>query len=135
MITEKEYVNKISIDHRKKYAQFFTPEQISDFMASWVVGSKKGMLEILDPAFGLGVFSRSLYKLNPQIRVVGYDIDKLCSILQIYSTFHFLQSHTTAITQEEILAIREIENYLSTLQLHYLEIIRNPYWHIYRLNL
>ena len=76
MITEKEYVNKISIDHRKKYAQFFTPELISDFMASWVVGGKKGKLEILEPAFGLGVFSRSLYKLNPQIRVVGYDIDK-----------------------------------------------------------
>ena len=76
MITEKEYVNKISIDHRKKYAQYFTPELISDFMASWVVGGKKGKLEILEPAFGLGVFSRSLYKLNPQIRVVGYDIDK-----------------------------------------------------------
>ena len=45
-------------------------------MASWVVGGKKGKLEILEPAFGLGVFSRSLYKLNPQIRVVGYDIDK-----------------------------------------------------------
>lgn len=76
MITEKEYVIKTPIDHRKKYAQFFTPELISDFMASWVVGGKKGRLDILEPAFGLGVFSRSLYKLNPQIRVVGYDIDK-----------------------------------------------------------
>lgn len=76
MISEKEYIKKISIDHRKKFAQFFTPEQISDFMASWVVGGKKGRLDILEPAFGLGVFSRSLYKLNPQIRVVGYDIDK-----------------------------------------------------------
>ena len=76
MITEKEYVKKTSIDHRKKYAQFFTPEQISDFMASWVIGGKKGKFDILEPAFGLGVFSRSLYKLNPQIRVVGYDIDK-----------------------------------------------------------
>lgn len=76
MITEKEYAKKIPIDHRKKYAQFFTPEVISDFMASWVVGGKKGRLDILEPAFGLGVFSRSLYKLNPQIRVVGYDIDK-----------------------------------------------------------
>lgn len=76
MITEKEYINKVSIDHRKKYAQFFTPELISDFMASWIIGGKKGKLEILEPAFGLGVFSRSLYKLNPQIRVIGYDIDK-----------------------------------------------------------
>jgi len=76
MITEKEYINKISIEHRKKYAQFFTPELISDFMASWILGGKKGKLEILEPAFGLGVFCKSLYKLNPQIRVVGYDIDK-----------------------------------------------------------
>lgn len=76
MITEKEYINKVSIEHRKKYAQFFTPELISDFMASWVVGSRKEKLDILEPAFGLGVFCRSLYKLNPQIRVVGYDIDK-----------------------------------------------------------
>jgi len=76
MITEKEYVKRTPINHRKKYAQFFTPEQISDFMASWVIAGKKGKIDILEPAFGLGVFSRSLYKLNPQIRVVGYDIDK-----------------------------------------------------------
>ena len=76
MISETEYIKKISITHRKKYAQFFTPEPISDFMASWVLGGKKGEIDILEPAFGLGVFSRSLYKLNPQIRVVGYDIDE-----------------------------------------------------------
>ena len=76
MITEKEYAKKISIDHRKKFAQFFTPEPISDFMALWVIGGRKGELGILEPAFGLGMFSRSMYKLNPQIRVVGYDVDK-----------------------------------------------------------
>ena len=80
MITELEYVKKVSIEHRKKFAQFFTPEQISDFMASWVIGGKKETMVILEPAFGLGVFSRSLYKLNPKIRVVGFDIDKtICS--------------------------------------------------------
>ena len=76
MITEKEYIKQISLEHRKKYAQFFTPEEISDFMATWVLEGKKGDLDILEPAFGLGVFSRSMYKLNPQIRVLGYDIDK-----------------------------------------------------------
>lgn len=76
MITEIEYIKKISIEHRKKYAQFFTPELISDFMALWVLGGKKKKMVILEPAFGLGIFSRSLYKLNPQIRVVGYDVDK-----------------------------------------------------------
>ena len=76
MMTEIEYVKKVPIEHRKKYAQFFTPERISDFMASWVLGDQKGKMDILEPAFGLGVFSRSLYKMNPQIRVVGYEIDK-----------------------------------------------------------
>jgi adenine-specific DNA-methyltransferase len=76
MITETEYTKKTSLYHRKKYAQFFTPEQISDFMASWVLEGKNGKVDILEPAFGLGVFTRSMYKLNPQIRVVGFDIDK-----------------------------------------------------------
>lgn len=89
MITEKEYVKKISLDHRKKYAQFFTPVQISDFMALWVIGGRKGKIDILEPAFGLGVFSRSLYKLNPQIRVVGYDIDKT---IYTYANQNFVRS-------------------------------------------
>ncbi len=76
MMTESEYIRQIPMEHRKKYAQFFTPEYISDFMASWVLDGKEGEIDILEPAFGLGVFSRSLYRLNPQIRVVGYDIDK-----------------------------------------------------------
>ena len=76
MISEIEYEKNISIDHRKKYAQFFTPKKISDFMASWIVGSKRNKLDILEPAFGLGIFSRSIHKLNPNIKVIGYEIDK-----------------------------------------------------------
>ncbi len=76
MITEKEYVKIVPLEHRKKYAQFFTPEQISDFMANWVLNDRKGKLDILEPAMGLGIFSRSMYKQNPHIQVVGYDIDK-----------------------------------------------------------
>ena len=41
MITEQDYINKISLAHRKKFAQFFTPEQIATFMASWVLNGKK----------------------------------------------------------------------------------------------
>ena len=79
MITEKEYVKIVPLEHRKKFAQFFTPEQISDFMATWVLNGRKDKVDILEPAFGLGIFSRSMFKLNPQIRVVGYDIDKTIS--------------------------------------------------------
>lgn len=89
MITEREYVKKVPLEHRKKYAQFFTPEQISDFMASWVLKGKRGTVDILEPAFGLGVFSRSLYKLNSQIRVVGYDIDET---IYAYANDNFVRS-------------------------------------------
>lgn len=75
-MTEEEYIRKISLNHRKKYAQFFTPEQISDFMASWVLQGKRGRLDVLEPAFGLGVFSRSMCKINPHISVLGYDVDE-----------------------------------------------------------
>ena len=84
-MTEKEYVKITPIEHRKKFAQFFTPEQISDFMATWVLNGRKGKVDILEPAFGLGIFSRSMHKLNPQIRVVGYDIDKTISTYAIDS--------------------------------------------------
>lgn len=77
MMTEKEYVRIISQEHRKKYAQFFTPKQISDFMASWILEGKKGNVDVLEPAFGLGAFSKSMYEINSQIRVVGYDADKI----------------------------------------------------------
>ena len=89
MITEIEYIKQISVNHRKKYAQYFTPEFISDFMATWVLGGEKGKIDILEPAFGLGIFTRSLYRLNPQIRVVGYDIDK---IIHTYAKDNFTGS-------------------------------------------
>lgn len=76
MILENEYIKKVNLEHRKKYAQFFTPEAISDFMASWVLDGLGGKIEILEPAYGLGIFSRSLSKINSDIRVDGYDIDK-----------------------------------------------------------
>ena len=77
MMIENEYIKRIKLEHRKKYAQFFTPEGISDFMASWILDGLKGKIKVLEPAFGLGVFCRSLHKLNSEITVEGYDIDKV----------------------------------------------------------
>lgn len=74
-MTIEEYIRTVSIDHRKKYAQFFTPERISDFMASWLLDGNSGTENILEPAFGLGIFSKSLYKFNKQIKITGYEID------------------------------------------------------------
>lgn len=49
MMTEREYIQRIPIEHRKKYAQFFTPEPISDFMATWVLDGKEGKVNVLEP--------------------------------------------------------------------------------------
>ncbi len=75
MITEKEYTRKTSLAHRKKYAQFFTPCQIADFMAQWILGKRRTSVSILEPAFGLGIFTRSLSKLCNGIKVTGYELD------------------------------------------------------------
>lgn len=75
MMTEKEYVGVVGLEHRKRFAQFFTPEAIADFMARWVLDGRKKM-DVLEPAFGLGAFSRSLFKQNPKVRVMGYEADE-----------------------------------------------------------
>lgn len=74
MMTEKEYAGVVGLEHRKRFAQFFTPEVIADFMARWVLDGRKEA-DVLEPAFGLGAFSRSLFKQNPKVRVVGYEAD------------------------------------------------------------
>lgn len=109
MITEKEYVKIVSLEHRKKFAQFFTPEQISDFMAKWVLNGRKGKLDILEPAIGLGIFSRSLYKLNPHIQVVGYDIDKTVS--SYARDFFASQEYNVTICNENYITTSWSEKY------------------------
>lgn len=76
---EKEYVLQTSIEHRKKFAQFFTPFSVATFMAKWVAGNKK-LKTVLDPAFGLGIFARAIKEINIDCSIKGFDIDK--NILQ-----------------------------------------------------
>ena len=75
MMTEKEYLQKVNLEHRKKYAQFFTPEPIATFMSAWLLHDLPANASILDPAYGLGVFGRALYSLSPSVNVAGYEID------------------------------------------------------------
>lgn len=72
---EKEYAHQTSIEHRKKFAQFFTPFQVATFMAKWIVGNKT-LKTVLDPAFGLGVFARAIRELNSNCSIKGFDIDE-----------------------------------------------------------
>lgn len=76
MISEREYLNRIGTAHRKKFAQFFTPEPIAYFMSQWMTHGREGHLNILEPAFGLGVFSRVLFRTHPNAAITGYDVDE-----------------------------------------------------------
>lgn len=73
MTLEQKYIAQSSIEHRKKYAQFFTPEPIAEFMCRWVLDGKK-KTNMLEPAYGLGIFSRVMAnKLD--IPIYAFEID------------------------------------------------------------
>lgn len=72
---ENDYSKVISIEHRKKFAQFFTPFPIADLMAKWILGNNN-LKTVLEPAFGLGVFSRAILNQKPDIEIKGFEIDK-----------------------------------------------------------
>lgn len=72
---EKEYSKLTSLEHRKKFAQFFTPIQLASLMADWLLGNQN-LKTVLEPAFGLGVFSRALICKKSDIFIKGFDIDE-----------------------------------------------------------
>ncbi|MCM1490642.1 MAG: N-6 DNA methylase [Muribaculum sp.] len=73
MTLEQKYISQSSIEHRKKYAQFFTPEPIAEFMCRWVLDGKK-KTNILEPAYGLGIFSRIIAN-KFDIPIEAFEID------------------------------------------------------------
>ena len=75
MIVEQEYIKKTKINHRKKYAQFFTPEPIAKIMCDWLL-QDDNFTTLLEPAFGLGIFSRIILKKKPDVHITGFDVDK-----------------------------------------------------------
>lgn len=74
MTAENEYIRSATLEHRKKFAQFFTPPAIAKAMAEWLLGNDH-LESIQEPAFGLGIFSRMLLKEKPHLRIDGFDID------------------------------------------------------------
>ncbi len=74
---EQEYFAKTSPEHRKKYAQFFTPLCIATCMADWVLSGNQGTMRLLDPAFGLGHLLASMdAERLANVEVVGYELDR-----------------------------------------------------------
>ena len=75
MELEKIYSKKTALEHRKEFAQFFTPQPIANLMADWLLGNKS-LKTVLEPAFGLGIFSRTLLKKKKNLKIKGFDIDE-----------------------------------------------------------
>jgi adenine-specific DNA-methyltransferase len=73
---EQQYLNNSELEHRKKFAQFFTPQPIAEFLCNYVLESKIKPKEILEPAFGLGIFSRVLRNVfNYKHKIDCFEID------------------------------------------------------------
>ncbi|MDR2651707.1 MAG: N-6 DNA methylase, partial [Prevotellaceae bacterium] len=73
---EVEYSNRVALEHRKKFAQFFTPYTVAELMAKWLLGNEN-LQTVLEPAFGLGVFSRALFAKKNDLQIKGFEIDNL----------------------------------------------------------
>jgi len=73
---ETKYSSEVSLEHRARFAQFFTPEPIAKMMASWLLPDSKSR-SILDPAFGLGVFARTIFQTADNATIYGYEVDEV----------------------------------------------------------
>lgn len=73
---EQVYSRKIGIKHRKKYAQFFTPKTVAELMVEWV-SQTSNLKTVLEPAFGLGIFTRLLLEKKQNLTIKGFDVDEV----------------------------------------------------------
>jgi adenine-specific DNA-methyltransferase len=73
---ESDYTKSVSLEHRKKFAQFFTPDSIAELMVKWLLGNEN-LKTVLEPAFGLGIFSRTLLLKKNDVQIKGFEIDDL----------------------------------------------------------
>ncbi len=73
MTPEQKYIASTPLGHRKKYAQFFTPQKTAEFMCHWILQGKQ-KTHVLEPAYGLGIFSRVLAQ-SSTLPVDAYEID------------------------------------------------------------
>ena len=51
---DRIYLSQVGDDHRKRFGQYFTHQDVANFMVGWVLGS--GCPSLYDPGFGLGNF-------------------------------------------------------------------------------
>lgn len=97
---EIEYSKITSSEHRKKFAQFFTPLPIADLMAKWILGNND-LQTVLEPAFGLGIFSRAIFEHKKNVNIKGFEVD-----------FKIYEKAKTAFSSNQSVSII-LEDYLS----------------------
>jgi adenine-specific DNA-methyltransferase len=106
---QTQYLSQVGDEHRKQYAQFFTPQPIANFMRKWVLSGETNT-ELFDPAFGLGAFFEDLLE---EVRAKGMEVDS--QVLEFYLAY---RKRTKA-------AIKHA-NYLLEYGQRYANIICNP---------
>ncbi len=74
MTEEQRYIDTVPEEHRKRFAQFFTPANIADLMVRWILRCET-LHSVLEPAFGLGIFSRKLLASGKNVVIKGFDTD------------------------------------------------------------
>lgn len=72
---ERTYAQLISLDHRRRFGQFFTPQPIADLLCRWV--AEIGPKTMLDPAAGTGILVRTFHRFCSDCRIAAVDIDPL----------------------------------------------------------
>ena len=71
---ETAYTKQVSLEHRKKFAQFFTPVSIAELLVKWLLRNEN-LQTVLEPAFGLGIFSRTLLSRKNELEIKGFEVD------------------------------------------------------------
>lgn len=71
---ETSYLKIATKEHRKQYAQYFTPISIAQLMCNWI--SEINPSTILDPSVGVGVFISTLLDMKLEAKISANDIDK-----------------------------------------------------------
>ena len=100
---EKQFERESDLTVRKKFGQFFTPFKVGEIMSEWILGAESNKMKILDPAVGLGLFARTLDKLNNKksLQFDFYEKDK--------TIFTYLQN---ILYESNIKASFNLEDYL-----------------------
>ena len=117
---EKGYSKLTSLEHRKKFAQFFTPFQLASLMADWLLGNQN-LKTVLEPAFGLGVFSRTLISKKSDLSIKGFDIDEkiFAEAKEIFNDTSIVDLHL----EDYMFKDKRFENYTSYIGLPYVKYI------------